>query len=224
MILTTDAPDELLFDGVIPGVFTGDGCVLENVEEVPAGPWLAIVVDSIDPSRLTSWELPAYLRACARVEAWAAARKTGAVAELASRTDVVGPDKEGALALREPVGAAQTRVHFSRRLRRLLPQTWRRFGHGELSEKQAMAIAVGTSGCDDPETLAAVEERVYRKQGAAAKTAAELRRDTRDALNRCDPVGAQQRARQARDHADVAVYPDEDGMADVVVHAPVEQA
>src|SRR5438034_135770 len=122
MILSTDAPDELLYDGVIPGAFTGDGCVLENVEEVPTGPW--------------------------------------------------------------------------------------------------MAIAVGTAGCDDPETLAAVEERVYGKQGAAAKTAAELRREFRGALNRCDPVGAQQRARRARDHADVALYPDEDGMADVVVHAP----
>jgi hypothetical protein len=177
MMLTTDAPDQLLYDGMIPGAFTGDGCVLENVEDVPAGPWLAIVLDSIEPSRLTSWELPAYLRACARVEAWAAARKTAAVAELASRVDAVGPDKEVALALREPVGAAQTRVHFSRRLRRLLPQT-----------------------------------------------PAELRRDARDALTRCDPAGAQQRSRTARDQADVALHPNEDGMADVVVHAPVEQA
>jgi hypothetical protein len=176
MMLTTDAPDQLLYDGMIPGAFTGDGCVLENVEDVPAGPWLAIVLDSIEPSRLTSWEIPAYLRACARVEAWAAARKTAAVAELASRMDAVGPDKEVALALREPVGAAQTRVHFSRRLRRLLPQT-----------------------------------------------PAELRRDARDALTRCDPAGAQQRSHTARDQADVALHPNEDGMADVVVHAPVEQ-
>src|SRR3954453_9762274 len=102
MLLSTEAPDELLYDGVVPGPFSGDGCILENVEEVPAGPWLAIVLDSIDTSKLTSWELPAYLRSCARVEAWAAARKTNAVAELASRRDVAGPDKEVALALREP--------------------------------------------------------------------------------------------------------------------------
>jgi hypothetical protein len=72
MILTTEAPDELLYAGVVPAPFSGDGCILENVEEVPAGPWLAIVLDSIDASMLTSWELPAYMRACARVEAWAA--------------------------------------------------------------------------------------------------------------------------------------------------------
>src|SRR4051812_5958177 len=224
MILMTEAPDQLLYDGAIPGVFSGDGCVLEAVEEVAAGPWLAVVLDSIDPSRLTTWELPAYLRACDRVEAWAAARKTGAVAELASRPDAVGPDKEVALALREPVGAAQTRIHFSRRLRRLLPRTWRLFSHGELSEKHAMAVAVGTAGCDDAELLASVEERVFTKQGAMAKTPAELRRDAREALGRLHPAGAQDRARKAREQADVVLHPNEDGMADVAVHAPVEQA
>ncbi|HET7530749.1 MAG TPA: DUF222 domain-containing protein [Mycobacteriales bacterium] len=224
MFLTTEAPDELLYDGTIPGVFTGDGCVLEALEEVPAGPWLAVVIDSIDPSRLTSWELPAYLRACSRVEAWAAARKTATVAEMAGRPDACGPDKEIGQALREPVGAAQTRVYFSRRLLRLLPQTWRLFRHGELTEKQAMAVAKGASGCDDSETLAKVEERVLGKQGATGKTPEELRRDARQALNRLDPDGAQGRARAARDQADVVLHADEDGMADVGVHAPVEQA
>src|SRR3954447_20540877 len=204
MLLSTEAPDELLYDGVVPGPFTGDGCILENVEEVPAGPWLAVVLDSVEMAALTSWELPAYLRACARVEAWAAARKTAAVAELASRAEASGPDKEVSLALREPGGAAQTRVHFSRRLRRLLPQTWRRFQHGQLSEDQAMAVATGTAGCNDPQMLAEVEDRVYTKQGAAAKVPAELRRDARVALRRCDPAGAQQRAGEAREQADVA--------------------
>jgi hypothetical protein len=196
MLLATEAPDQLLYDGTIPGVFTGDGCVLEAVEEVAAGPWLAVVVHSIDVSRLSSWEMPAYLRACARVEAWAAALKTAGVAELAGRGDLAGPDKEVAQALCEPVGAAQTRIHFSRRLRRLLPQTWRLFGHGVLSEKQAMAVAKGASGCNDPETLAQVEERVLGRQGALRKSPAELRREARQALNRLDPAGAQQRSRE----------------------------
>jgi len=223
MHLTTEAPDELLYGGVIPGTFTGDGCVLEAVEDIAAGPWLAIVLDSINVSALTSWEMPAYLRACGRVEAWAAARKTEGVVELSSRPDA-GADKEIAMALREPVGAAQTRIHFSGRLRRLLPRTWRLFRAGALSEKHAMAVARGTGGCDDPETLAQVENRVYSRQGALGRTPADLRRDMRDALTRVDPAGAQQRARAAREQADVALYPDEDGMADVVVHAPVEQA
>jgi hypothetical protein len=224
MFLSTEAPEELLYGGEIPGVFTGDGCVLEAVEDLPAGPWLAVLLDSVDVSRLTSWELPAYLRACARLEAWAASRKTGAVAEFPSRSDLPGADKEVALALREPVGAAQSRIHFSRRMRRLLPETWRRFREGRLSEKHATAVSVGTAGCDDPQTLARVEERVYGREGALGKTPAELRRDARESLNRLDPAGAQERAREARDHADVIAHPGEDGMSDVVVHAPVEQA
>jgi hypothetical protein len=204
MFLSTEAPEELLYGGEIPGVFTGDGCVLEAVEDLPAGPWLAVLLDSVDVSRLTSWELPAYLRACARLESWAASRKTGAVAELASRSDLPGADKEVALALREPVGAAQSRIHFSRRMRRLLPETWRRFREGRLSEKHATAVSVGTAGCDDPQTLARVEERVYGREGALGKTPAELRRDARESLNRLDPAGAQERAREARDQAATA--------------------
>jgi hypothetical protein len=106
----------------------------------------------------------------------------------------------------------------------LLPETWRLFGQGALSEKQAMAVAKGASGCNDPETLAKVEERVLSKPGARRKTPAELRRETRQALDRQDPAGAQQRSRAARNQADVVLHPDEEGMADVVVHAPVEQA
>jgi hypothetical protein len=45
MFLSTEAPDELLYGGEIPGVFTGDGCVLEAVEDLPAGPWLAVLLD-----------------------------------------------------------------------------------------------------------------------------------------------------------------------------------
>jgi hypothetical protein len=224
MTLTTEAPDELFFAGVIPALFTGDGAVLEAVEDLPAGPWLAIVLDSIDPSKLTPWELPAYLRAAARVEAWAAARKAAAVAELASRPELPGPDKEVALALREPVGVAQTRVHHARRMRNLLPETWRRFRDGALSERHATAIAMATSGCDDPAVLAEVEERVLGKPSASWKTATELRRDARQALTRIDPAGADKRAKEAREPADVALYPEDDGMAAVVIDAPVEQA
>src|SRR3954468_23193063 len=115
---------------------TGTGVRLEAVEEVPAGPWLAALLDVVDPRTLSDWDLPAYLRACARLQAWAAARLSDGVAELASRPGGFGADKEVALALREPVGAAQRRIHHAKRLRRMLPTTRRLFGWGQLSEKQ----------------------------------------------------------------------------------------
>jgi hypothetical protein len=66
MILATEAPDELFYDGIIPAPFTGDGCILEAVEDLPAG---SVARDSPGRDRsgqIDSWELPAYLRACGR--------------------------------------------------------------------------------------------------------------------------------------------------------------
>jgi hypothetical protein len=60
----------------------------------------------------------------------------------------------------------------------------------------------------------------------AGKTADELARVARDALKRLDPAGTQRRAKQAREQADVEFYPDRqgEGMGDVVIHAPIEDA
>jgi hypothetical protein len=62
--------------------------------------------------------------------------------------------------------------------------------------------------------------------GVGKKTADELARAARDALKRLDPGGVQRRAKAARAEADVEFYPDPDGdgMGDVVIHAPVEDA
>src|SRR3954449_1187243 len=120
MYLTIECPDVLFTDVALPGVMTGRGVQLEAVEEVPAGPWLAAVLDCIDPRSLSEWDLPAYLRGWARGEAWGGARRAsggggaggragaagrlpGGVAELAPRRGVSGADKEVPLAPREPV-------------------------------------------------------------------------------------------------------------------------
>jgi len=84
--------------------------------------------------------------------------------------------------------------------------------------------AVWTAGVSDPELMAKVEERVLA--APAGKTADELARVARDALKRLDPAGVQRRAKHAREQADVEFYPDRDGegMGDVVIHAPIEDA
>jgi hypothetical protein len=224
MFLTVDCPDELFTDGLIPAAMTGAGVRLEAVEDVPAGPWLAAVLDSTDPRQLSEWDLPAYLRAGARMQAWAAARVSDGVAELASRPGGFGADKEVALALREPVGAAQRRIHHACGLRRLLPTTRRLFRSGAISEKHADAIVEATSGVEDAELATAVEDKVLTSQSALAKTARELARAARQALTRLDPAGAEDRARAARQEADVVFIPGEDGMAATALDGPVEEA
>ena len=208
----------------LPAMMTAEGAALETMESQPAGPWLADWIDEIDLKQLSDWDLPAYLRAAARVQAWAAALLSEGIAEMASREDGFGADKEVALALREPVGAAQRRVHYAKRLRRLLPETRRLHLRGDLPEKQVHAMIEATDGINDPTLVGAVEAKVLGSPGALAKTARELQRHARRTLMRLDPDGAQERARQARQQADVTLYPADDGMAAVLVDAPVEQA
>ena len=224
MFLMVECPDQLFTDALIPAVMTGAGVRLEAVEDVPAGAWLAAVLDGIDPRSLSEWDLPAYLRATARLQSWAAARISDGVAELASRPGGFGADKEVALALREPVGSAQRRIHHARRLLRLLPTTRRLYRSGAISEKQADAIVEATSGVEDAELATAVEDKVLTAQGALAKTARELARAARQALTRLDPAGAEDRARAARQQADVVFMPGEDGMATTAMEAPAEEA
>src|SRR3954454_8571907 len=223
MYLTIECPDVLFTDVALPGVMTGRGVQLEAVEEVPAGPWLAAGLDCIDPRSLSEWDLPAYLRGCARVQAWAAARLSDGVAELASRPGGFGADKEVALALREPVGAVQKRIHHAKRLRRMLPTTRQLFRSGALNEKQADAIVEATSGVQDAGLAAAVEDKVLTSQRALAKTARELARAARQALTRLDPDGEHERSRAAREQADVVFHPGADGVAATVVEGPVEE-
>ena len=225
MMMATEAPiDDVLSDPfVVSPLGTHDGELLGRLEEVPAGPWLAIVIDDIDVGVLTAWDMPAYLGACQRMQAWCAAQLSAGVAAFASLPDVgAGVDKEVALALREPVGAAQTRIWQAKRLRRLLPSVWRRMRDGDLPEPHVRKLIDATSSVDDPDLMAQVEERVLAHAGG--KTAAELARYAKDVVKRLDPTGLARRAKAARDAADVALYPGEDGMGDVVVHAPVEDA
>jgi hypothetical protein len=208
----------------VPALMTVNGSVLETMESVPAGPWLADHLNEIELSELSDWDLPAYLRAVARVQAWSAALMADAVAEMASREGGFGADKEVALALREPVGAAQRRVHYAKRLRRLLPETRRLHLRGAMTEKQVNALIEATGAVNDPDLTGAVEEKVLAAPGALAKTARELQRHARRTLTRLDPDGAQDRARAAREQADVTLHPSDDGMSMVVIDAPVEQA
>jgi hypothetical protein len=211
------------FDGVtVPRAVTLDGELIGALDDTPAGPWLAEMLAAVDSTRLTTLELPGYLRACYRMQAWSAAQLAAGVAEHASRPDAIGPDKDIALALQEPVGAALRRIWWGRSARAASPRS-NKFSLVLLPHAHSLQANV-TAGVDDPDLLAKIEERVLPSVGK--KTADELARIARDAVKRLDPVGAQRRAKAARDQADVQYYPDPhgDGMSDVVIHAPAEDA
>src|SRR5437764_4394920 len=131
-------------------------------------------------------------------------------------------DPEVALALREPLRLAQTRIYRALRLRNLLPAFKRAFHRGDLSEYDVAQLYAATSCTDDPETLAGVQESTLAN--LRGQSSAQLRRYARRLLDRLDPAAANRRARQARAQADVTLQPGEDGMASIVTDQPVEDA
>jgi hypothetical protein len=225
MLIAVEVPNELYDDTApVPFVCTPDGEMLARADEVPAGAWLASVLESVDVTRLTAFDLPNYLRAAARVEAWAASLKDTAIAELASRPDRRGAaaDAEVSFVLREPIALAQRRIHRALRLRAFLPLVKRAFSHGDVSEFQVEQLVAATNQCDDSELLEQVQTAALRMAGE--KTGSELRRYARRMLDRLDPHGVTRRAKAARAEADVTFHPGEDGMAGVVADLPVEDA
>src|SRR3954462_77233 len=196
MMMIDVIPQEF-FDGVpVPAAVSLDGELMSALDEAPAGSWLAQLLDGVDVAKLTTFELHTHLRMCSRMQAWAAAQLAAGVAELASRPDAIGPDKDDAFALNEPVGAAQRRIWWSKRLRRWLPGVWRRMAAGDLTERHVTRLVEVTAGVNDPELMAKVEERVLA--ASAGKTADELARVARDALKRLDPARFPTRAKTTR--------------------------
>src|SRR3954471_16458486 len=220
-----DVIPQEFFDGVpVPPAVTLDGELLGALEDAPAGSWLAQMLDGGDVRSLTTFELPTYLRTAAKVQAWAASCVDSGIAELASRRDVdnVAADADIALALREPLRLAQTRIYRALRLRGVLPAFKRAFHRGDLSEYDVAQLVDATSCTDDPDILARVQESTLAN--LRGQSGAQLRRYARRLLDRLDPGAANRRARAARAQADVTLQPGEDGMASIVTDQPVEDA
>src|SRR3954468_7993684 len=191
MMMIDVIPQEF-FDAVpVPPAVTLDGELLGALEDAPAGAWLAQMLDGVDVTSLTTFELPTYLRTAAKVQAWAASCVDSGIAELASRRDVdnVAADADIALALREPLRLAQTRIHRALRLRRLLPAFKRAFHRGDLSEYDVAQLVDATSCTDDPDILTRVQESTLAN--LRGQSGAQLRRYARRLLDRLPPPPAQ---------------------------------
>ena len=128
----------------------GSGEKLAYLNDVPAGPWLAVLLSEVNLSTLTQWDMPAYLQAWERLRTFASAHLAAGVARFASMPDVgAGVDKEVALALCEPLGAAQTRIWQAKRSVRLLPRVWRSMANGDLSDRHVAKVVDATASVDD---------------------------------------------------------------------------
>jgi hypothetical protein len=63
MMLAVELPVEMVETvGPVPPPCTAAGEMLGRLDDLPAGAWLAVVLEGVDVSRLTPWDLPSYRR------------------------------------------------------------------------------------------------------------------------------------------------------------------
>jgi hypothetical protein len=194
----------------------------------PLSGWLEVATDAapeLDEDGLTALALAAGKQA-ARTQAMVLT----AVAQLMARTAAadrnVGllPDGRPAEVTRDGAGqvemglnlsheAAQALAHLSITLTWRLPATGRTLAAGAIDMDRAKIIAQSTGVL--PEELARqVEAQILPR--AAGMTTAQLRRQLTVLVIRADPQGAEERRKNAEQHADVRLYADDDQTAALI--------
>lgn len=215
-VFTTPLDGPLLPAGACDGAGMPVGAVLRWIDTAPFGGWSVSLLTAIDPAEVDEADLPRLVRLLDQAEAALAARKSAAVAQLARRPaagagfrQVDAAAHELVVALRVPLGAAQTEVYRARRLATHLPGTRAAYADGLLTSRHVAKMIAGT-GRLTPEQCAQVEATVL--DGAEALSVHEFARRVRRAVARCDPAGLAERHRAAAAHADVSLQPDDDAM------------
>ena len=206
------------------------GLVVDWVGRAPVSGWSVGLLDAVPVEQLSGRELVAALAEWDRVEAFAAARKLALIAELAGvsreRGDPGISDREFvphevAMALRMPLGAAQTEVHRASRLVTHLPGTWAALSVGDINARHA-ARMVEATGMLDAAGCAAVETTVLPR--ASEQTPGQLAGAAARAAARVDPVGFAERHARAAADSDVCCEPDRDAMAFLSARMPLVDA
>lgn len=235
--VATELPSEVFDIGVFepdgypttPGAGVPAGVVLRWIEESPWAPWMASLLDQIDPSELDARDLPLYLKMCDRFESHAGALKSRAVALLAGASegyrgwsDYDPAANETAIALRIPLAGAHGVVHRARRLQRFLPRTFSLFVDGKLTAGHVRKIVAGTARLT-AEQCAEVEDAVLDDNAEHLSVHAFARR-VRRAVARIDPKDFTRRHREAAAESYVDVTPDDDAMAWLTARMPLLDA
>lgn len=202
--------------------------VLRWVEDAEPGAWLLGLLDEIDPLELPAEDRPRLLAALDRAQAHLAARKARVIASLPSVPTSTHDERsidtapyEVSVALRVPLGAAQTEVFRARRLRSHLTGTYAALDRGDLTARHAAAMVAATASLEQRQ-CAEVEARVL--PGAADQSVGEFTRRVRRAVAAIDPQSFAERHRAAAATSDVICEPDDDAMAWLTARMPLVDA
>lgn len=237
-------PDEASIPGGVPpgarepGVeaFVTIGSGVPELDRVPTGAELAAVLASVDPARVSAYDLVEVVARCEELTSWTAAVQARAIEELTRRMEMRSPhavtDSQPLSAERvtgSEVGArlaltprvADGLVTFGVELVRFLPKTLQALSEGKVDLRRASVIATETAGLE-PEVIAAVEDAVLDEAGGM--TPGRLRYAVRRLVAQLCPEVAEQRRAEARSRREVRFDSCRDGMAAMEAYLPAEDA
>ncbi|MDQ1703906.1 MAG: hypothetical protein QOF18_272 [Frankiaceae bacterium] len=204
------------------------GVVLRWIDAQPFGAWSAALLAMVDQAELGPGDMPRYIRLLDRAESFQAARKAAAIFALAGAKetardfrDVDSAPHELTVALRIPLGAAQTDVYRARRLATHLLGTRALFADGLITVRHVAKIVAGT-GRLDPAACAAVEQLVLAD--AETLSVHEFARRVRRAVAKVHPRTLRDRHADAAKDSDVGMDADDDAMAWLTARMPLLDA
>lgn len=210
-----------------------------QLDSEPPGPWLAALLERLNPQRLAGDAVVAYIGACERQAAWAQSRQLEAIRELAhrrppvARCELAGPDERTATAsvsrfaadevaaeLRISRRGAEQRIGLALAVARL-PLTRAAFANGRLDLVKVRAIETTTDPLGD-DAAAAAEARVMPR--APGQLLGSLRESLARAVAAVDPASAEERHQRHVQERTVELVPLSDGMAGVWMVLRAHQA
>ncbi len=197
-----------------------------DLDEMPPGPRLAVVLAGIDVRSLAGHDRVTVLRAHRRMAAHHDAMAYDATAAVAGwyeqesrELGITDPASafdsavaEVQAALRLTRRAAESDVMHACDLTRELPRVWEALRAGLIDFRRAWVIAMGTSHLDAPIRRLVVDEIIDRAPGW---TTGQLRARLRQHCLDTDPDDAALRYRTAVEHRQVTLQPTVDGTADL---------
>jgi len=210
-----------LADGWVPE----DRDVLPDLESLPPGPFLAMVLEHADRSRLNGYDVVRLLKARERQNAHGAAQSMADMVEISysapgnadsqphrlrEQFEYAADELRPALTLSRR--AAEFRLSDATDIRERLPQVWELLDQGRIDVSKARAFASGT--CHLPEQVA--RSVVAQLADIASRlTLGQLRARIRKLCIATDPEDARKRETAAHEDRRFVIEPTPDGVADI---------
>jgi hypothetical protein len=203
-----------------------DTTVPENLEDIPPGAELGLVLTSLDWDRLSDYDLVRALKAQARQVshyqagmAWTINKVTERYQqrcrpEAFAHSDATkGATAEIGAALTLTRRASELETGFSVELLRHRPQVFEALLFGRIDLRRAKVLVDGTLHVTDTIAHAALEELLPEAPGL---TSSQLKHRLAKLVVDADPQAAQQRYDQSLENRRIEVHPNDTGTADII--------